>query len=84
MASLYEAMKADKLTCHYIIGVSIYTAGRLLSSVVYLFIRPVENNYDSYIDRVHAFFLSFFLFSVMSKDQPFFLIYTPQQKALFQ
>ena len=81
MASLYEAMKADKLTCHYIIGVSIYTAGRLLSSVVYLFIRPVENNYDSYIDRVHAFFL---FFSVMSKDQPLFLIYTPQQKALFQ
>jgi len=40
-------------------GVSIHTAGRLLTSVVYLFIRPVENNYDNYIDHAHAFFLSF-------------------------
>jgi len=60
-------------------GVSIHTAGRLFFSVVYLFTRPVENNYDSYIDRAHAFFLSFC--SALKRPSPFFL-YIPTKNPL--
>jgi len=61
-------------------GVSIHTAGRLLSSFVYLFIRPVKNNYDNYIDRAHTFFLSFCY--APNRLSPFFL-YIPHRVVKF-
>ena len=59
---------------------SIHTAGRLFLSVVYLFTQPVENNYDNYIDRARAFFLSFCY--AFKRPSPFFL-YIPTKKTLF-
>jgi len=60
--------------------VSIYTAGRLFFFVIYLFTRPVENNYDNYIDHAHAVFLSFCY--ALKRLSPFFL-YIATKNPLF-
>jgi len=56
--------------------VSIHTADHLFFSVVYLFTRPFENNY---IDRAHAFFLSF---CYALKRLSCFFLYIPTKNPL--